>query len=94
VETIVNPVPLITAAILLGLTAASADPFPRNDAPRTDSFYDRDGHFAGSAVRNSDGTTSTYDARGRYDGQVIRNSDGTTSYYDRAGRFVGSRSRR
>jgi hypothetical protein len=84
----------LIAAILLGLTAAHAEPLLRGDAPRTDSFYDRDGHFAGSAVRNSDGTTSTYDARGRYDGQAVRNSDGTTSYYDRSGRFVGSRNRR
>jgi len=32
------------------------------------SFYDRDGHFSGTAVRNSDGTTSFFDKSGHFTG--------------------------
>ena len=32
------------------------------------SFYDRDGKFSGTAVKNSDGTTSFFDKAGRFTG--------------------------
>jgi KTSC domain len=37
----------------------------------TSSFYDRNGRFSGSAIRNSDGTTSFYDSHGHFTGSVI-----------------------
>lgn len=57
----------------------------------TESFYDHNGSFAGSASTRGNATTFT-DRNGRFDGTSIRNSDGTTSFYDRNGHFTGSRS--
>lgn len=59
--------------------------------PRTESFYDRNGSFAGSTSTRGNSTTFT-DRNGRFDGTAIQNSDGTTSFYDRSGHFTGSRS--
>ena len=39
---------------------------------RSTSFTDSQGRFAGSATRNSDGTTTYYDSRGRYAGSSSR----------------------
>jgi hypothetical protein len=55
----------------------------------TRSFWDGDGHFAGSSS-NHNNTTSFSDRNGRFSGSSIRNSDGTTSLYDRNGHFTGS----
>ena len=58
---------------------------------RSESFYDRNRSFAGSAITRGN-QTNAYDRAGRFDGTAIRNSDGTTSFYDRNGHFTGSRS--
>lgn len=60
---------------------------------RSESFYDRNGSFAGSSsIYNNGKNTSAYDRNGRFYGSAIRNSDGSTSFYDRNGHFSGSRS--
>jgi hypothetical protein len=59
----------------------------------SESFYDRNGHFAGSSTPTGPNTISFYDNNGHFAGTAVRNSDGTTSFYDRNGHFAGSGSR-
>lgn len=67
-------------------------PAPAWERDQSQSFWDRNGHFAGSS--NDHGNTTTFtDRNGHFDGTVIRNSDGTTSAYDRNGHFTGSSTR-
>jgi hypothetical protein len=54
-------------------------------AERQRSFYDRDGHFAGSQVKTSPNSSSFYDSRGHFSG-----SASGRSLYDRDGKFIGS----
>jgi hypothetical protein len=82
---LVGIVLLFAVAITVAVTVAHGQNLSRDEK----SFFDKDGHFAGSSVRNGN-TTSGYDRNGRFDGSAIRNSDGTTSLYDHAGRFTGS----
>jgi hypothetical protein len=49
------------------------------------SFYDRDGHFAGSEVKTSPNSSSFYDRRGHFSGSAHGRS-----FYDHDGKFIGS----
>lgn len=53
------------------------------------SFYDRNGSFAGSAVRTKDGKSSFTDRNGSFAGSAIRHGN-SVSTYDRNGHFTGS----
>jgi hypothetical protein len=73
---------LILIALIAWLAAARAEPsrsrsfygsrgsFAGSSVTRGNetSFADRNGHFDGTASRNSDGTTSYYDRRGHFVG--------------------------
>jgi hypothetical protein len=72
---------LTLAAIVLTLSSPAC--------AQSRSFYDRNGHFAGSSSTHGNQTTFT-DRNGRFSGSAIRNSDGTTSFNDRSGHFAGS----
>jgi len=52
------------------------------------SYYDQNGHFAGSSYQHGN-TTSTYDRNGHFNGSAITHGN-TTTIYDRNGRFQGT----
>ena len=70
---------LIVASLVMSASQAPA---------QSQSFYDRNGSFAGSTIRSGN-ETFVYDRNG-YAGRGIRYSDGTINFYDRHGRFFGS----
>ena len=72
------------AAALLVLAAVPASAAQ----PITRSFYDGNGGYTGSFVRQ--GNNTWFYGDGRFVGSAVRNSDGTTSFYDRSGHFTGS----
>ena len=76
----------LSIAFVLALCAGTA---AAQTTTETKSFWDDQGHFAGSSSSHEN-TTSYSDRDGRFNGSSIRNSDGTTSLYDRNGHFSGS----
>lgn len=48
-------------------------------------FYDREGHYQGEAMRQSDGTLRYYDREGHYRGEI----DHDGAVYDREGHYLG-----
>jgi hypothetical protein len=69
--------------------ALAVSPALAQTTTHTQSFWDRDGHFAGSSSTHQNQTDFS-DHNGHFAGSEIRNSNGTTSVYDRNGRFTGS----
>lgn len=53
---------LIIAAALMAISTST------HAADQRASFYDRNGHFQGSSVRNQYGTTTYYDRNGHFIG--------------------------
>jgi hypothetical protein len=80
---------LIAALALIIICATSAMAQQSSNRNTARSFYDGNGHFAGSSTTYGN-STSFSDRNGHFDGNAIRNSDGTTSFYDRHGHFTGS----
>jgi hypothetical protein len=79
---------LVVSVLIVGLWFAVAH------AQQLQTYYDRDGHYAGqSSTYNGGRNTSYTDRNGRFDGSAVHNNDGTTTYYDRNGHFVGAASR-
>jgi hypothetical protein len=75
--------PLMAAALMLSTSIAVAE------ETKSSSFYDANGHFAGSTVIHGDGTSSVYNARGNFTGSTIRHGN-STSVYGTHGNFQGS----
>jgi hypothetical protein len=64
--TAVFMVALVVVA-LIAPTVAIAESSPSG----SESFYDRNGRFDRTAIRNSDGATSFYDRAGRFTGSSV-----------------------
>jgi hypothetical protein len=82
---------LMLIGIFCIIIGKSTAPARGADDNRTKSFYDSNGKFAGTIIKQSRDAESSYDRNGIYTGSAITNRDGSVSYYDRHGHFVGSR---
>jgi hypothetical protein len=81
-------------AIVAGVAASGIGAHAQTAPSR--SYYDSNGHFAGSSsTSGTNGNTTTFtDRNGHFNGSAIRNSDGSRSFYDGRGHFSGSSPRR
>ena len=77
----------IVLILLASTVVAAAEPLPTSTT--TQSFYGRNGSFAGSSSTHGN-TTSLRNQHGQFGGGTVRNSDGTTSLYDARGHLTGS----
>jgi hypothetical protein len=74
---------LIAAAVIAGLTMPVAA-----QSTRTQSFYNKNGSFAGQSFTHGN-QTSYSDKSGSFSGSSIRHGN-STSHYNRNGSYIGS----